>query len=297
MPEHYLALECTLAAEQSDAVTEYLFEQGALSVDMKDADADTEAEEALFAEPGHVHEDAWRRNLLTALFPSGSQLMPIIQGLHRDFALPTDDISSYEVHEQDWVRLTQAQFGVIAINERMAIVPSWESAPSAHPLIIRLDPGLAFGTGSHPTTHLCLLWLMHSELSKKTVMDYGCGSGILAIAAVKCGAAAVDGLDIDPNAVRAASDNAVHNHVQARFFDASIQELPTYDIVVANILANPLCVLAPHLCGLLKSGGAIALSGILQEQSAQVIAAYAPWVTLSVWQSRDGWVCLSGNRN
>jgi ribosomal protein L11 methyltransferase len=204
------------------------------------------------------------------------------------------EIELEEVAEQDWVRLTQAQFDPIRVNDRLWIVPSWHVAPDPNAINLVLDPGLAFGTGSHPTTFLCLQWLTDTLHGGETLLDYGCGSGILAIAAAKLGAASVLGVDIDRNALVSAHDNAVNNSVTLglRHSGEALQE--RFDIVVANILTNPLCVLAPLLVARIAPGGRIALSGVLASQAEQVIAAYAPLIALRVGAELDGWVRLEG---
>jgi ribosomal protein L11 methyltransferase len=204
------------------------------------------------------------------------------------------EIELEEVAEQDWVRLTQAQFDPIRVNDRLWIVPSWHVAPDPNAINLVLDPGLAFGTGSHPTTFLCLQWLTETLRGGETLLDYGCGSGILAIAAAKLGAASVLGVDIDRNALVSAHDNAVNNSVTLglRHSGEALQE--SFDIVVANILTNPLCVLAPLLVARIAPGGRIALSGVLASQAEQVIVAYAPLIALRVGAELDGWVRLEG---
>jgi ribosomal protein L11 methyltransferase len=206
-----------------------------------------------------------------------------------------------QVPDADWVRLTQSQFGPITVGTRILIVPSWHAdqmpvVPEPSRIAIQLDPGLAFGTGSHPTTHLCLEWLANTLPTGASVLDYGCGSGILAIAAVLLGAGKVTGVDIDEQAVQATCDNAQVNKVvvQAMLPD----DLPEghFDVVVANILSNPLKVLAPMLAGRVRSGGQLILSGVLERQAQEVAGAYAPWLPLLVWQTRDGWVCLAGSK-
>jgi ribosomal protein L11 methyltransferase len=194
------------------------------------------------------------------------------------------EVSSVE--EQDWVRLTQDQFEPIAVTSRLWIVPTWHEPVDPAALNLRLDPGLAFGTGSHPTTRLCLRWLDRHLAAGASVVDYGCGSGVLAIAAGLLGAGTVSGVDIDPRAVIASRDNAARNGVAAMFFEP--------DVVVANILSNPLRVLAPLICGLARSGGAVVLSGILSEQRDLVAEAYRPWLDLQPAQEEEGWVCLWG---
>jgi ribosomal protein L11 methyltransferase len=200
------------------------------------------------------------------------------------------------VAARDWVRETQSQFAPIRIGARLWIVPSWCAPADASAINLTLDPGLAFGTGSHPTTRLCLEWLVDAAVDGARVLDYGCGSGILAIAAAKLGAAQVDGVDVDPQAIRASADNARANGVDARFMLADALPLTRADVVVANILANPLILLAPALAARVRDGGRIALAGILVPQAAAVQDAYAPWFTLAPWREHDGWVLLAGTR-
>ena len=201
------------------------------------------------------------------------------------------------VEEQDWVRLTQSQFDPIQVGQRLWVVPSWHDAPNdPNAVCLAVDPGLAFGTGSHPTTKLCMQWLEeHVGLGEKTLLDYGCGSGILAIAAKRLGCGPAIGVDIDPQAVSSAKDNAIRNEVSVAFYlpeeDTATSQ---HDVVVANILANPLQVLAPALCQRIAPEGHIVLSGILVRQAEEVIETYKPWLKLQVWRECDGWVCLTG---
>ncbi len=209
------------------------------------------------------------------------------------------DIPSFtqeEVAEQNWVQLTQSQFDPIRVSDRLWIVPSWHVAPDPEAIVLVLDPGMAFGTGSHPTTRLCLEWLERTVSTDISILDYGCGSGILAIAAAKLGAKDVLGVDIDLQAVSAAKSNAALNNVSARFEDSTREIKGQFDIVVANILSNPLKALAPAICAHVRPGGRLALSGILTEQSDDLIEAYSPYIPLSIADSRDGWVCLAGNK-
>ena len=208
-------------------------------------------------------------------------------------------LGTEEVEDVDWVRVTQAQFQPTQVSDRLWIVPTWHDLPNENAINVRLDPGVAFGTGSHPTTHLCLQWLDANVKSTDEVLDYGCGTGILAIAAKLVGAKRVMGTDIDPQAVEAAQDNAIMNHVEAKF--ALPDDMPegTFDVVVANILANPLKLLAPALLGRVKAGGALVLSGVLAKQADEVIAAYRdidPTVQLTVWRQEEDWVCIAGRR-
>jgi len=209
-------------------------------------------------------------------------------------AIPAHE--SYFVAEQDWVRTTQAQFGPIRIADGFWIVPTWADAPQPDALNLRLDPGLAFGTGSHPTTCLCLEWMQLHLARGESLLDYGCGSGILAIAGARLGAGRVVGTDVDPQAIRASDDNARANDVAAAFVLPDALDAGMFDIVVANILANPLTLLAPALALRVRIGGRIALSGILEPQAATVAAAYARWFNICPWNTRDGWVLLAGER-
>ena len=299
----WLSLSLITDAIHAEALADALTEGGALTTSIEDADAGTELETPQFDEPGEirpVEAIGWTRSKVIALFePEHAEvLQKIVASAATRAGLPSPPPFSVEtLEEQDWVRVTQAQFEPIRISERLWIVPSWHTAPDPQALCIALDPGLAFGTGSHPTTRLCLQWLEANVTQGAAVLDYGCGSGILAIAAGKLGAGRLEGIDIDPRAIEAAAFNAENNAVHAQF---SLADKPTgqthYDLVVANILANPLRALAPALCRHAKPGGKLALSGILAEQASEIIAIYAPWVSLSVFGEHEGWVCLSGTR-
>ncbi|MBK9018697.1 MAG: 50S ribosomal protein L11 methyltransferase [Sulfuritalea sp.] len=288
-------------AAHADALSDALMAAGAISVSVEDALAGTDLETPQFGEPdasgGGPATPLWSESRVVALFDPSDDLIGRIAAA--TVAAGIDDLPEIEldeVAEQDWVRLTQAQFDPIRVNERLWIVPSWHAAPDAAAINLVLDPGLAFGTGSHPTTFLCLQWLCDSLHGGETVLDYGCGSGILGIAAAKLGAASVLGVDIDDNALIAARDNAANNRVALELRHSRERLDEQFDIVVANILTNPLCVLAPLLAGRIAPGGRIALSGVLAIQAEQVIAAYAPLVALRVGAERDGWVRLEGTR-
>lgn len=285
----------------AESVSDALLDAGALSVSVEDADLDTEAEQPLFGEPGsELNSQAWSRNHIVVLLPDGVDPEQLLARALQDFeSVPELPRHLREVPDADWVRLTQSQFGPIAVGEKILIVPSWHAdqmpaAPTPGRIAIQLDPGLAFGTGSHPTTHLCLEWLADCLPAQSTVLDYGCGSGILAIAAAMFGATRVVGVDIDEQAVQSTRDNAQANHVvlDAMLPDGLSDGL--FDVVMANILSNPLKVLAPMLAGRVRAGGHLILSGVLERQAQEVAAAYAPWLSMSVWQARDGWVCLAG---
>ena len=283
----------TVEKHFAEALSDCLMEAGALSVALEDAQAGTDEEEPVFGEPG-MTEQVWQANVLTALFAEDDDVAAILDGLPED--LPFVRLRIEEVPEQDWVRQTQSQFEPIQISPRLWIIPSWHDVPDEQAVNLRLDPGLAFGTGSHPTTYLCLQWLERNIRGGETVLDYGCGSGILAIAALKLGAASAVGVDIDPQAVRSGSDNAQQNGVQADFLLPDDLPDGRFDIVVANILANPLRLLAEMLAGRTRVGGKIVLSGILQEQAEELSAVYARWFELDPPVFEQGWVCLSGTR-
>ena len=304
----YRELVFTVAAETAEPLGDALLELGALSVTVEDDAAGGYDENPLYGEPGLSPDvQAWDRSAVTALFnpeidDSGSpqfvaELLIELKEAGFFLAPPVEK----NVAEQDWVRLTQSQFAPIQIGERIWVVPSWHDAPSdPNAICLAVDPGLAFGTGSHPTTHLCLLWLeSQKQLQGQSLLDYGCGSGILAIAAAKLACKPVVGTDIDPQAMVAARSNAEINHTEIQFVlpNEGAPELAAetkYDIVMANILANPLQVLAPALVNKIRPGGQIVLSGVLARQADEVIATYSQWLKLSVWKESDGWVCLHG---
>ncbi len=292
----YVALRFDAASAEADAWSDALLDAGALSVDVSDPHAGTAAETPLYGEPGTAPPRAWAWSRVVALFAADADWRAALAEAAHALARPAPPHETHPVAEQDWVRATQAQFGPIAIAPGFWIVPSWSEVPEAGALALRLDPGLAFGTGSHPTTRLCLEWLRERIAGGEAVLDYGCGSGILAIAAARLGACPVAGVDIDPQAVVASERNAHANGVAVAFGTPDALPPRTWDVVVANILANPLIVLAPLLASRVAAGGRIALSGILDEQGDAVVAAYAPWFTLGRWGTRDGWVLLAGQR-
>lgn len=284
-------------ADKAEALSDALMAAGALSVSIEDADAGTEAETPQFGEPGHLPTSLWDHSRVIALFDRDAAFQAALA--EAAAAAGFDAVPPYstaEVAEQNWVQLTQSQFDPIRITDRLWIVPSWHEAPDAGAINIELDPGMAFGTGSHPTTRLCLEWLCATVNAGQSVLDYGCGSGILGIAAARLGAGDVLGVDIDDKAVEAARDNAQRNAVRMRLQHSGVPLAETFDIVVANILTNPLCVLAPAIAARVADGGRVALSGVLEQQSAQVIEAWAPWIALQVGATLDGWVRLEGRR-
>ena len=274
----------------------------ALSVSVEDADAQTDAEQALFGEPGMpAPREGWQRSRITALFATRQAADEAVQLLQvQDFFAGCSVLGIAAVQEQDWVRLTQSQFEPVEITPDFWIVPTWHELPAAALRSIRLDPGLAFGTGTHPTTRMCLRWIARqgAENGGKTlgrVLDYGCGSGILAIGAAKFGAVDIDAVDIDTAAVEATRQNAQANGVQ---LNAGLpdQARGEYQTVLANILATPLKVLAPLLCAHVARGGHLVLAGILERQAEELQQAYAPWLPLQVADSEDGWILMTARR-
>ena len=291
----WLTLTVNADAEYTDVLSEALLELGALSVDMHDTDADTPAERAIFGEPGEPPAHLWSHNRVTALFAEDAPIADIMLEAARNIGLEQPPAySTATLEDNDWVRLTQSQFNPIRISQRLWIVPTWHTPSDSDAINITLDPGLAFGTGSHPTTRLCLRWLDANIKGGEYVLDYGCGSGILAIAALKLGAASAIGVDVDTQAVQASRDNATANQVTAQFCLPDGAPKLQADIVVANILTNPLKVLAPLLANAVRQGGQIVLSGILGEQAADVEKIYAQWFDLKPAIVEDGWACLSG---
>lgn len=287
-----------------DAVSDALMEAGALASSVEDADLDTDDEKPLFGEPGGEQAPGgWQRNRVVALLAEGVDPSQLIAQVESELQLTLQtDWSVREVPDQDWVRLTQSQFGPIQVGERVLILPSWHADQPVQDLpsdaiVIELDPGLAFGTGSHPTTHVCLQWLATNMPQQVTVLDYGCGSGILAVAAKMLGARHVDAVDIDEQAVLSTQHNAKVNRVTVQSMLPDQLQSGQYDVVVANILSNPLKVLAPMLSMRVKPQGFLVLSGVLARQAHEVAQAYEPWLPMRVWAEKEGWVCLVGQRD
>ena len=282
-------------ASHAEPMCDVLLEAGALSASIEDADAGTANEQPQFGEPGSVNSPGWAHSRVVALFESDADIAALLA--HASAAIGLAGVPAWTVEavaEQNWVQLTQSQFDPIRVSERLWIVPSWHETPDPAAVNLILDPGMAFGTGSHPTTRLCLEWLERNVSPGCRLLDYGCGSGILAIAAARLGAGSVAGVDIDPQAVDAARANAERNGVTALFADSAQPVAGEYDLVVANILSNPLRVLAPAICAHVRSGGRLALSGILREQADEIIAIYAQWLPMQVADVREDWVCLAG---
>jgi len=269
-----------------------LLARGAFAVDVTDAQAGSAAERAQFESAGF-----WVSNRIVAAFAPDADVAGVIAAACADAGLAaTAPFTVERVADRDWLAAARAQFEPIRVSERLWIVPSWAEPPDPNAINLRLDPGLAFGTGSHPTTRMCLRWLDAHLRGAETVIDYGCGSGILAIAAMLLGAAAAVGVDIDPQAVLAARDNAGQNRVAVRFDTPDSAALAPAQIVLANILANPLKLLAPLLAGVTRPGGKLLLSGILLGQAEDVGAAYRPWFTLDLAAEDEGWALLEATR-
>ncbi len=296
----YRELVVIVARDVAEILSDALLELGALSVQAEDADADTTDEVAIFAEPGEpVADNAWRRTRLIALLDpqsqtSGEQLLGEAAkqcGLKEPLEPNFRDVA-----DQDWVSLTQSQFEPIQIGPRLTIRPSWHQPVEIGHTEVILDPGLAFGTGSHPTTRMCLEWIEQCLPKDVTVIDYGCGSGILAIAAAKLGAKSVVAVDIDEQAVLSTQNNAENNQVVLIAHNTRQAAPKPAQVVLANILANPLKVLAPALEALVLPGGSLILAGLLDRQVQEVAAAYAE-IEMKVFSSREGWSCLVGTRS
>ncbi|MFM9970579.1 MAG: 50S ribosomal protein L11 methyltransferase [Burkholderiales bacterium] len=297
----WASLEFEIDAPKAEALADALLELGALSVDSEDAAAGTALEKPIFDEPG---EDPafWPRLKLRLLAHDPQSARQLLTDACSQVNLPMPATTTLQIiAETDWVRQTQAQFEPQKISDRLWIVPSWHAAPDPTAINIKLDPGLAFGTGSHPTTRLCLEWLVQSLRGGESVLDYGCGSGILAIAALKLGAGRVVGVDVDPVALDAARANVLANSDEAHpmlceFADVAVPLNFRADIVVANILANPLRLLAPALAEHTRPGGKIALAGILTPQAEELAGIYGQWFDLEPIEEREGWVRIAGPR-
>jgi len=293
-----------IAREHAEALSDALMEAGALSVSVEDADEGTDQERPLFGEPGmEPTEAAWEHSRVVALTDVDADQLAIVAEAAAAIGLAAAPAFSVRnVADEDWVRLTQSQFAPIHIGKNIWVVPSWHEAPDPDALILELDPGLAFGTGSHPTTRLCMEWLEAHPAPGKSVLDYGCGSGILAMVAKKMGAGDVAGVDIDPQAIESARANAERNGCEIDYYlpdgfavsEKAQHASGRFDTVVANILSSPLKLMAPMLAGRVAPGGALILSGVLARQADEVAEAYAPFIKLGVWAEQDGWVALHG---
>jgi ribosomal protein L11 methyltransferase len=294
----WLLLKINANEQNAEAISDVLMEIGALSASIEDANAETQAEQAIFGEPGDPPPGIWQENIVTAMFEHDANVDDIMSRLQKEIKTFNTSILQYHtetIADQDWVRATQEQFDPIKITEKLWIVPTWHNAPNHDAINIILDPGLAFGTGSHPTTSLCLEWLTQQQ-NLNNVLDYGCGSGILAIAAKKLGAKVVVGVDIDSQAIVSSNYNALQNNVDINFYDANTFTQQTFDVVVANILSSALMVLAPALAKYCNVGGKLALSGILDAQTDALIARYSEWFNMDTPTKKDDWILLTGSK-
>ncbi len=280
--------------KEVDSISDFLLELGAISTSIQDSNLNQNNEELIFGEPNNQSQQFWENNTVQALFENSIDIEIIKAALMAKFDTPKKFIEASNIQDQDWVKLTQSQFSPIKIHDKLWIIPTWHEIQDKKALNLILDPGLAFGTGTHPTTHLCLLWLLDNVNRDVTVLDYGCGSGILGIAAKKIGAKKVFGVDIDDQAIKSSRDNAEINNVEIFWNNTEIKVDYRTDLVVANILSSALSVLAPALAAHCNPNGKIALSGILQSQEKELKKIYSQWFDFQPTNYKDGWVLISG---
>lgn len=294
----YTQLTINIDSNNAENLSEIFLNLGVLSVSIEDQFAGTSLEQPLFDEPGIIIEELWNNSKLIVLVDQTANIQQLTHEASNLFG-NTFDYAAEKIDEQDWVRLSQSQFQPIKVTDKLYIVPSWHETPDKDAISIKLDPGLAFGTGSHPTTFMCLEWLANNVEHTNSVLDYGCGSGILAITAKKFGATTVYGVDIDEQAIISSKINASNNNTQVEFFQAddsllAIKLLNKFDIVVANILSNPLRVLAPVLAKLCSHK--LILSGILDSQQQELSDIYSQWFTVTTAKTLEGWALLECTR-
>ena len=292
----FLQVNIVVPSSHAELLSDELMEVGALSTAIEDAYAGTDKEQPIFDEPNEPSAEIWEQSLIIAMLDADTDVDAAVALLPENMRPVKEAYSVTSVADQDWVKLTQSQFDPIHVSERLWITPTWHEAPTDGSINIELDPGLAFGTGSHPTTFLCLRWLDANMPQGAAVLDYGCGSGILAITAAKLGAGKVVGVDIDKQAIRASHDNAAQNQVNIEVYLPDEQPEGQFDVVVANILANPLRMLGQMLAGRVKTDGQIVLSGILAEQVEEISALYQQWFDMKPATIQDGWACLFGTK-
>ena len=293
----WLAVTLTVDASRAEGLSDALLAGGAISVETTDAHAGTPLELPQFAEPGQPSAPAWARVKVVALFEENTDVAARLgSALRAADCDPSRDYTVEHVADQDWVRATQSQFQPVRVSPRLWVVPTWHTPPDPAAINLTIDPGLAFGTGTHPSTRLCLAWLDTQLRGGESVIDYGCGSGILAIAAMKLGAAHALGVDIDPAALVAARHNAMQNKVTVRFLTPDHPLAEAADVVLANILAHPLLLLAPLLARVTRRDGRVVLAGVLEHQADEVRRGYAPWFDMDTVRLDEGWVLLAGAR-
>jgi len=280
--------------KEVNSISDFLLKLGAISTSIQDSNLNQNNEELIFGEPNDQSQEFWENNTVQALFEQSIDIEIIKAALMAKFDTPKYSIQASNIQDRDWVKLTQSQFSPIKIHNKLWIIPSWHKIQDNKSLNLILDPGLAFGTGTHPTTQLCLLWLLDNVNKDVTVLDYGCGSGILSIAAKKIGAKKVFGVDIDNQAIKSSRDNAEINNVEIFWNNTEIKVDYRTDLVVANILSSALSVLAPALAGHCNPNGKIALSGILQSQEKELKKIYSQWFDFQPTNYKDGWVLISG---
>jgi len=282
--------------EDVDSISDYLIELGAISTSIEDTNLNQNNEELIFGVPNIQSQQFWENNTVQALFEKKINIEIIKAAIKNKFTDAILSLSTKDVEDTDWVKSTQTQFSPIRINDKLWIIPTWHKIQDKNAINLILDPGLAFGTGTHPTTHLCLLWLLDNINQNLSVLDYGCGSGILGIAAKKIGAKKVIGVDIDNQAIKASKDNSEMNNVQISWSNTKEKIDFKADLVVANILSSALSVLAPILAEHCITNGKIALSGILESQEDDIKKIYNSWFDLDPSYKKDGWVLISGTK-
>ena len=291
----WTSLMIETSADSAEKISDYLMHLGALSASIQDKNLNQNNEEIIFGEPHNGPQQYWQENLISALFEENIEADKIKNKIELFLNQKIEVIVS-KVEDQDWVKTSQDQFSPICIRDKFWIIPTWHSHDVKNGINLILDPGLAFGTGSHPTTHLCIEWLIDNVKKNNLVLDYGCGSGILAIAAKKIGCETALGVDIDSQALIASKDNALLNNVTIEITDSSEPIQIKADLIVANILSSALSVLAPALASYCKPNGMIALSGILEAQENYIKKIYKEWFDIDKVKKKDGWVCISGIR-